>query len=394
VPLILLAALFASCFNSHAQAAPGLAADSAQTVQQVLDERAISLDFFKSTTILTDASTASAYSEVNYVQPRSYQKKPYIFDGIFNTPVPIGGKWFHVPHKGVYFVMQLHPDVTVRILQNDPAKGDSSSPVRTPSLMPGVTFFITANRFWNRPPEKAKHYFALKIFHHSNGQDGIHFLPDGYWNRYNGDFSDFIIYEFIYGGLKQGKPQNDKETKALLGNSTRTSAPYNYYWNGSFQLSPKSSLDPDMTKYHLYGQYRTTGEIGFIWAPYYQDYIVSRDKKIKTPINSPARKEIFRLYANLTYIWDYDFNTGSIYNLQPVKMYDITKRLNISVTFSARVPGTSFAGLFLQGGYYGQDPYNVYFQQSVLFIRAGISMGFFSFDINRDKLKGNFTPAF
>ena len=230
--------------------------------------------------------------------------------------------------------------------------------------------------------------------HHSNGQDGTHFLPDGYWNRYNGDFSDFVIYEFIYGGLKIGRPKNDKEVKAMLGNSTRTSAAYNYYWKGSFQLSPKSSLEPDMNQYHLYGQYRTNGEIGFIWAPYYQDYVLSRDKKVKTIINGPVRKEIFRLYANLTYIWDGDFNTGSIYNLQRVKLYDITKRLNLSVTFSARVPGTSFAGLFVQGGYYGQDPYNVYFQQSVLFIRAGISMGFFSFDMNNDKLKARAKPAF
>ena len=362
--------------------------DSTQRVNRALDERATSLDFFKTTTILADASTASVFSELDYVQPKSWQKKPYIFNGIFNTPVPIGGKWFHIPHKGIYFAMQLHPDVTVRILQNDPAKGDSSSPVRTPSFMPGVTFFITANRFWNKPEDKAKHYFGLKIFHHSNGQDGTHFMPDGYWNRYNGDFSDFVIYEFIYGGIKNGMAKDGAVKKAGIGNSIRTAATYSYYWNGSFQLSPKSSLDPDMTNNHLYGKYRTTGEIGFIWAPYYQDYVVSSDKKTKTVVNNPVRKEIFRVYANFTYIWDYDLNTGPLYNLSRARVYDITKRLNASITFSARIPGVSFAGLFLQTGYYGSDPYNVYFQQSVLFIRTGISMGFFSFDMNPDK-KGN-----
>lgn len=380
-----------SSFTQHIIAAQpgksGLVEDSTQHLQRMVDERATSLDFFKTTTILADASTASAYSEVNYTQPRSWQKKPYVFDGIFNTPVPIGGKWFRVPGRGIYFAMQLHPDVTVRILQNDPAKGDSSSPVRTPSFMPGLTFFITSNHFWLKPMYTARHYFAFKISHHSNGQDAPHFTPDGYWNRYNGDFSDFIIYEFIYGGLKAGVVKNDREKKAIAGNSIRTSAAYNYYWKGSFQLSPKSSLPVDMNTYHLYGKYRTKGEFGFIWAPYYQDYVISRDKKVRTPVNAPTRKELFRVYANFTYIWDADLNTGSIYNLQRAKVYDISKRLNIAVTFSARIPGTSFAGLFLQGGYYGQDPYNVYFQQSVLFLRAGISMGFFSFDMNADKLK-------
>jgi hypothetical protein len=368
--------------------------DSVQRIELILDERSTSLDFFKTTTILADASTVSVYSELNYVEPRSWQKKPFIMDGIFNTPVPVGGKWCHIPHHGIYFAMQLHPDITVRILQNDPAKGDSSSPVRTPSFMPGISFFVTSDWFWNRPENKAKHYFAFKIFHNSNGQDGTHFMPDGYWNRYNGDFSDFVIYEFIYGGIKNGQVKNDDKQKALIGNSIRTAATYSYYWNGSFQLSPKSSLVPDMTNYHLYGQYRTTGEIGFIWAPYYQDYVLSRDKKTKTPVNRPVRKEIFRVYANFTYIWDYDLNTGSIYDLSRAKIYDITKRLNATVTFSARIPGVSFAGLFLQAGYYGSDPYNVYFEESMLFLRAGLSMGFFSFDLNPDKQKASVKPEF
>ena len=319
--------------------------DSASDFKRAVDERSTALDFLKTTTVLSDISTISVYSEIDYVTPRAWQKKPYVANIVINTPVPIGGRWFRIPHHGVYFAMQIHPDFMVRILQNDPAKGDSSLPVRTPSFKPGITFFVTCNRLWNTGDGKPKHYFGLKIYHHSNGQDGYHIAPDGYWNRYNGDFSDNVIYEFIYGGFSGNKVKPVESEVMRLG-SGRTSVAYNYYWKGLFSLHPPSGLAPEMRQYHIYGYYRTSAQAGFIWAPYYQDYVFNRSTKLRKPNGAPVRKEVFRIYATVEYIWDEGLNTGAVQNLSRVKMYDITKRMNAVLTFSARIPGTHFAGLF------------------------------------------------
>jgi hypothetical protein len=148
-----------------------------------------------------------------------------------------------------------------------------------------------------------------------------------------------------------------------------------------------------MRQYHIYGYYRTTAQAGFIWAPYYQDYVRNRGTKLKTPVGALVRKEIFRVYATFDYIWDEGFNTGSIYNLSRVKIYDITKRMNAVVTFSARIPGTAFLGLFAQGGYFASDPYNVYFEETMAFFRVGLSVGYFINDMNPDRKKGGSTAA-
>ena len=370
-----------------------LARDSGLYVQRVLDERAASLEFVKTTATIADIGTASLYSEINYVTPRSWQKKPFILDAVMNTPVRIGGKWFHIPNRGVYFALQLNPDFEVRVLQNDPAKGDSSSPVRTPSFKPGLTFFITCNKLWNTGYGKPKHYFSFKIYHHSNGQDGYHITSEGYWNLYNGDFSDDVIYEFAYGGMNTGIMKSSVGKELMRAGSGRGTAAYNYYWKGLFSLHPPSGVEQVMREYHIYGYYRTSAQIGFIWAPYYQDYVLNRATKTKNAVGIPVRKEIFRIYATIDYIWDEGLNTGSIYNLRRVKMYDITKRMNAVVTFSARIPGTPFLGLFAQGGYFASDPYNVYFEESMAFFRAGLSVGYFINDMNPDRKKGSLSST-
>ena len=129
----------------------------------------------------------------------------------------------------------------------------------------------------------------------------------------------------------------------------------------------------------MYGKYRTQIQFGWIYAPVYQGGIYDRQAHLFKPMYQPERRERFRIWVDMDYIWDVPYRIGPIQNLQNVPIYDITKRLNITVTGSYRIWGTPFAGLFAQVGYYGSDPYNVYFQQSLFFIRAGISAGFLEF---------------
>ena len=329
---------------------------------------------------VSDPTLLSAYSEYDKVWPnkKEFPAKPYFIQGQINTPIPIGGKWAKTVKGGLRFAVFLHPDIEVRLLRNDRTRGDSSTPIRTPSFKPGMTMFFTQSKLWDN--RKDKHYFGFKIYHLSNGQDGVHFRPQdgGYYNRYNGDFSDFIVFQFIYGGF-YSRDHMPVDTSKLINRSRYNRVLYtssNLYWKAGFTIYPKIFLDSVLVVQSMYGKYRTQLQLGWIYAPVYQGGIYDRREHRFRPLYQPEKRERFRVWVDMDYIWDVPYRTGPLQALQNVPIYNITKRLNITLTASYRIWGTPFAGLFAQVGYYGSDPYNVYFQQSLFFIRAGISAGF------------------
>jgi hypothetical protein len=73
-----------------------------------------------------------------------------------------------------------------------------SKPVKTPSYMPRATLY------WFLHPEsvapgRGARYLSVTLSHHSNGQDGPVFNPDGTVNHESGSFSTNFV-EFAYAG--------------------------------------------------------------------------------------------------------------------------------------------------------------------------------------------------
>ena len=49
----------------------------------------------------------------------------------------------------------------------------------------------------------------------------------------------------------------------------------------------------------------------------------------------------------------------------------------MDVSYYWRIPSTPNASFFASTGYYGSDPYNIYYPDSYFFGRAGLAFGFF-----------------
>jgi hypothetical protein len=90
---------------------------------------------------------------------------------------------------GFFRALTVTPKINLRIFRAE------SSPVRAPSFMPQISLFR-----WREPPGEAPaDFWTLRISHHSNGQEGDFFLPDGTSNRATGSFST----NFVEAGYSQ-----------------------------------------------------------------------------------------------------------------------------------------------------------------------------------------------
>jgi hypothetical protein len=91
-------------------------------------------------------------------------------------------------------------------------------------------------------------------------------------------------------------------------------------------------------------------------------------------------KETNRLSFNFEYITDLSYNAGGYNNLEKIKFTDVSKRLNISLTYYKRFLDSKYPALFAQLAYYGSENYNIYFQKSSFQARIGLAFGFFKYE--------------
>jgi len=88
------------------------------------------------------------------------------------------------------FAFVLTPKIVVRMFR------EFSEPVKTPSYMPRAGVFVWFDQtLHGNEPEL---YTSLTINHHSNGQAGPFFLPDGSINHDDGDFSTDYLELALY----------------------------------------------------------------------------------------------------------------------------------------------------------------------------------------------------
>jgi hypothetical protein len=126
----------------------------------------------------------------------SYVAYPFVLGGVEPLLVEANiAPHFTVHAKRWLFAIVLTPKILVRMFL------DESSPVRTPSYMPRLSAY-----FWldDTLPRHPAFYASVSLNHHSNGQDGPFFLPDGAINHQDGSFSTNYLELSLYSTLGRG----------------------------------------------------------------------------------------------------------------------------------------------------------------------------------------------
>ncbi len=359
--------------------------------------RKSNLYFFEKINTHSIPSTFST-QDLTYVSPREWQKKPFLLNADLRTVAPIGGKWFG------RFVIHLEPFFRVRIFRNDSSKGDLSSPVRTPSYMPGASIYFTLNGSKYSAPKlfnennNTNFYLRVRAFHHSNGQNpnpqidslGTINLPSqpGYFNRYDGDFGINLHWEVGLGMIfkcRKSKLSNHlgdfihkiKSDHLAFYNVFHERSLYLSFERPLFFLATTSELynsaDGGQVQSYIYGTDRINIKFSDIFGKCASD-LVKHDNEWYT-VQRPRFIERFRFIAEFSYITNRDWKRGPVTDLKNIGYLD-QERFGLTLTTHLRIAGST-TSLFLQAGYYGSDIYNVYFQQSISFIRFGLGLGMF-----------------
>ncbi|MGF1926108.1 MAG: hypothetical protein ACQUHE_18185, partial [Bacteroidia bacterium] len=209
----------------------------------------------------------------------------------------------------------LNPDFTVRV------RSEKSAGVRTPSFRLGGTLYLRLT-----PSTTRYEYVEFSFTHHSNGQDGKAISADGTINTFNGNFStNYLTSAYRFGHFSH-KLYSFHHKIAIE-------------WHKWFDYEPA-----------LLGQY------GFTRVNY--DFSFRADQRLK---------EQWRLNASFSY---------AVNRLTNEVLFHPKKRLNAEFSANYSFPFMQNVFLMATFGYYGEDPYNIYFKDKYAYARFGISSTF------------------
>jgi hypothetical protein len=240
------------------------------------------------------------------------------------------------PKLPIFFVFT--PRISIRLFA---AQG---APVKSPSYMPGGTFYSRLNNDFNKPQ-----FFSVSYTHHSNGIRGPTLNPNGTFNTDSGKFTTNFYTLTYYTGKRTEKEDlviNRFDDLALELHSALVGQGYSAALKGK------------------YGFVRVNGDWSYNIAKKYPDAI---DKKKKNLQNWQ------RLQFDFQYIADKydDYNS-----------FDFKKRLNVTLKYFYQFPFMRNASFYVGGGYRGQDEYNIFFQDSYPYMMVGVASGL-AFDFRK-----------
>jgi len=238
-------------------------------------------------------------------------------------------------HEDAKWGAVLVPKIVIRMYRQD------SQPVNTPSYMPQVSFYYQMNEPTNNFNNLL--YIFGRFVHHSNGQDGSFFNEDGALNTISGDFSTnyFEIGVFL--------------TKLLAPRLNATE-----FYRTSLEFHPPFLQFEPLND--LYGNLRWHNDIQLfkITTRSLRSVFTGKDDR---PNNlNRSKRPTMRARFNTTLIF------GEMKNIDA---FDISKRLCISATLSYHPDFLQDVRVFAQY-YYGQDYYNMYFQNTLNVLRFGL----------------------
>jgi hypothetical protein len=238
-------------------------------------------------------------------------------------------------HKNAKWGVVLTPKIVFRMYRED------SQPVRTPSYMPQVSFYY----MMNEPTNNFNNIFYIfgKFVHHSNGQVGDFFNKDQSVNTNSGDFSTNY---FEIGGFL---------TKLLTPQLNATE-----FFKTSLEYHPILLQFEPLND--LYGNIRWHNDIQIFkfTKKTLNSFFSGNDDR--SQYENFHKRPMFRATINTTLIF------GKMKNIDAL---DFSKRFCLSVTFSYHPNFLQDVRIFSQY-YYGQDYYNMYFEDTLNLIRFGL----------------------
>ena len=230
----------------------------------------------------------------------------------------------------------LTPKVILRMYRTD------SDPVSTPSYMPQITFYHQLKGF--NPLRSNIFYLFGRVVHHSNGQDGEFFNDDGSINTTDGSFStNYVEVGFFLAKLFSLHP-----------NATE-------FFRSSVEYHPKNMQDKVLND--KYGNIRWHNDIKiFKFTKDSFTSIFSGNDKMESGSENQKAKPYLRAILNTTYIFG---------EMEDVEAFDFSKRFGGSITLSYNPKYLEDVRLFIQY-YYGQDYYNIHFENTLSQLRIGL----------------------
>ena len=354
-----------------------------------LNLRLLQYDFHHTLRKIHQASTFSSFT--NWKKKNmGYQKKPYILDADVNVPIAIQG-----PRRLGFNTFHFVPRFKFRIFRNDEdfpfGNGDTSYPVRTPSAIPGAAYYISSKRFWKENPEGSNFsnmYIGVYGYHHSNGQDGpeLDSLQVGEVNVYNGSFGENVIFDFIIGGYKEFtsfqhdfmNPKNQTIFNDPSYGNERTlklSTRKELFWRMTYEWHPESLANEIFDDLDILARRRVKLDLTYIVSQTLWDLFA--DGSLWCQLSPEQSYEKWRHELNIAYVLDRSYKRGNYLNPDDVGFGNLKRRLNINYTFHYVIGRSQFAGIFAQIGYLGSDEYNIYFNDSYVHFRMGLSTAFF-----------------
>ncbi len=309
-------------------------------------------------------SRISNFSELSWASPPAFDvghhKGIYILSADISPHFLIGG-------ETMPFVVALTPRYKVRIFRDNEKFGDSSLPVRTPSFMPGMTIYFRPGR---SPLDVYKNisYWSVSVFHHSNGQDHETFESPGKFNYYNGNFSTNYV-ELAYTFNFRNPVLKIANDKCVPDSNDCNQCPLAFD-RGYSDLVLRAGLEQHFsTAYAQRGNYsRTRLNLRSSWIKVRNwRWRVRESAKDKwKQVGRCYLKESFRIIANANLNLD---QLDAPFN-------KLSRRINADISIHKRIAAGNTA-IFGAVGYYGNDPYNIYYSKHYFFLRAGLSLGFF-----------------
>jgi hypothetical protein len=267
--------------------------------------------FLTSDTLITFLSIYKANRELSYTSPKGEIGSPVKF--VLTGKVTTSN--FLYSRKTSRLAFALIPDFTVKVID------ERSAGVRTPSLKLGGIFYYQIN---NKTEDYQ--YASLRFTHHSNGQDGEALNSDGSLNTRTGNFStNFLVASYHFG--------HSHSHSSILNQINHE---IGFEWHRWFDY--EKALEND------YGFTRV-------------NYIISNRRFVDA-------QEKWRLNGTISY---------ALNKMVDYKLPAIKKRLNAESSFHYRLPFMHKSFIMLALGYYGEDPYNIYYRNKYSYLRFGVS---------------------
>lgn len=277
-------------------------------------------------------------SEMSYTSPGGELGAPsgYVINGRVTTSyMVLGTAAFPV-------AFSVNPDFTVRV------RTDKSAGVRTPSFRLGGSAYIRLAKSLNNYK-----YGELSFTHHSNGQDQDALLSDGTINTQTGNFNtNYLIAAYRFGNFTG---QNNK------GSFVSYNHKIGFQWHKWFNYEPALNGDYGFTRLNYDFSYRI-----------YQNYVGEKGNWRKAPYtNSTSKSSVEKEQWRFNYQFSYVVNRLVDYGILAPK-----KRLNTELSANYSLPFMQNVFVMATVGYYGEDQYNIYFQDKYAFVRFGLSSTF------------------